>query len=156
MTRQSDLHIRLGHLYASIGQPTAAVRQYSKWIDSHPQDSPLMATVLNSRCWSRALSGQELPQAVSDCNAALKMRPHTAQILETRGLVYLRQNNYDKAIADYDTSLRLNPKSAWSLYGRGLAKQRKGLTAAAQADIAAATALEPKIAEQAAKYGLTP
>jgi tetratricopeptide (TPR) repeat protein len=31
---------------------------------------------------------------------ALKMRPNTAAFLDSRGLVYLRQSNYDKAIAD--------------------------------------------------------
>jgi tetratricopeptide (TPR) repeat protein len=84
------------------------------------------------------------------------MKPNTAAFLDSRGLVYLRQKNYDKAIADYDAALRLQPKIVWSLYGRGLARQRKGMTAQAQADIAAATALEPTIATTAAKYGVTP
>jgi tetratricopeptide (TPR) repeat protein len=84
------------------------------------------------------------------------MKPSTAAFLDSRGLVHLRQNNYDKAIADYDAALHLQPKIAWSLYGRGLAKLHKGLTAAGQADIAAATALQPKIARHAASYGISP
>ena len=114
-----------------------------------------MPGALNSRCWCRALSGQQLDQALSDCNAALKMKPNTAAFLDSRGLVHLRRNDYDKAIADYDAALRLQPKIAWSLYGRGLAKSRKGMSAESQADIAAATALEPKIAERAASFGIT-
>jgi tetratricopeptide (TPR) repeat protein len=156
LTRQAEMQLHIGSLYDSVGQPSAAVVHYSKWIDSHPRDNLLMAGALNSRCWSRALSGQELGQALSDCNAALKMRPNTAAFLDSRGLVHLRQNNYDKAIADYDAALHLEPKIAWSLYGRGLAKLHKGSTAEGQADIAAATALQPKIAEHAATYGITP
>ena len=156
LTKQAEMHLHIGSLYDSVGQPSAAVVQYSKWIDSHPRDNLLMAGALNSRCWSRALSGQELGQALSDCNAALKMRPNTAAFLDSRGLVHLRQNNYDKAIADYDAALHLEPKIAWSLYGRGLAKLHKGSTAEGQADIVAATALQPKIAEHAATYGITP
>ena len=83
-------------------------------------------------------------------------RPNTAAILDSRGLVYLRQGNYDRAIADYDAALRLQPKTAWSLYGRGLSRLKKGQTAAGQADIAAATALSPKIAENAARHGISP
>ena len=150
------MHLALGNLYQEVGQPHAAVEQYSKWIDSHPHDERRMAMALNSRCWVRALAAEELEQALLDCNAALRMKPNTAQFLDSRGLVYLRQGNYDKAIADYDAALHLQPKNAWSLYGRGLAKSHKGLGAEAQSDIAAATALEPGIAERARQFGLAP
>ena len=153
--READAHLHIGELYAYAGRPAAAVVQYSKWIDARPRDDIHMADALNSRCWARALDGQELDKALADCNTALKLHPHTADFLDTRGLVYLRQGNYDKAIADYDAALLLAPKTAWSLYGRGLAKSRKGMSAAGEADIAAATALEPKIAERAASFGIT-
>ena len=156
LPKQAEMHLQIGSLYDSVGQPAAAVSEYSKWIDSHPRDNLLMAGALNSRCWSRALAAKELEQALSDCNAALRMKPNTADFLDSRGLVHLRQNNYDKAIADYDAALHLEPKIAWSLYGRGLAKLHKGLTAEGQADIAAASALQPKLAERAAGYGITP
>jgi tetratricopeptide (TPR) repeat protein len=156
LPQQADMQLKIGHLYDSVGQQAAAVTAYSKWIDSHPRDNLLMPGALNARCWSRALSGQDLEQALTDCNAALKMRPNTAQFLDSRGLVHLRQNNYDKAIADYDAALHLQPGIAWSLYGRGLARLRKGLTAEGRADIAAAAALQPKMAEHAATYGITP
>jgi len=156
LPQQAEMHLNIGHLYDSVGQQAAAVTEYSKWIDSHPRDNPLMPQALNSRCWSRARSGQDLRQALNDCNAALRLKPNTAAFLDSRGLVYLRQNDYDKAIADYDAALHLQPKIAWSLYGRGLARLHKGLTAEGQADIAAANALEPKIAERAASFGITP
>jgi tetratricopeptide (TPR) repeat protein/predicted aspartyl protease len=156
LPKQAEMHLQIGSLYDAVDEPAAAVSEYSKWIDSHPRDNLLMAGALNSRCWSRALTGKELQQALDDCNAALRMRPNTADFLDSRGLVHLRQSSYDKAIADYDAALHLEPKVAWSLYGRGLAKLRKGLTAEGQADIAAATALQPKVAEHAAQYGITP
>ena len=156
LPKQAETHLHIAELYDSVGQPAAAVTQYSKWIDSHPRDNLLMAGALGSRCWGRALSGQELEQALSDCNAALRMKPNTAAFLDSRGLVYLRQNHYDKAIADYDAALHQEPNIAWSLYGRGLAKLHKGLSAEGQADIAAATALVPEIAERARSHGLSP
>jgi tetratricopeptide (TPR) repeat protein len=156
LPKQSDLRGQIGELYESAGQPAAAVRQYSQWIDSHPRDNLLIPGALNSRCRARALSGKELEQALSDCNAALKLKPNTADFLGSRGLVYLRQGHYDQALADYDAALHQQPRSAWSLYGRGLARLHKGLSAEGQADIAAATALEPKIAERAHGYGIRP
>ncbi|HEY0768025.1 MAG TPA: aspartyl protease family protein [Steroidobacteraceae bacterium] len=154
--KDAAVHMRIGRLYEYAEQPAAAVVQYSKWIDSHPRDDLSMPSALNSRCWARALMGQGLEQALADCNSALKLKPNTAAFLDSRGLVYLRQNNYDKAIADYDAALRLQPKIAWSLYGRGLAKLHKGKGAEGQTDLAAAIALEPKIAEQAAARGIGP
>jgi tetratricopeptide (TPR) repeat protein len=156
LPKQAEMHLKIGSLYDAVDEPAAAVSEYSTWIDSHPRDNLLMAGALNSRCWSRALTGKALQQALDDCNAALRMRPNTADFLDSRGLVHLRQSSYDKAIADYDAALHLEPNIAWSLYGRGLAKLRKGLTAEGHADIAAATALQPKIAEHAARYGITP
>jgi tetratricopeptide (TPR) repeat protein len=151
---EAETRLVLGNVYQEVGQPGAAVTQYSKWIDSHPHDQRSMAMALNSRCWVRALAGQELGQALLDCNAALKLKPNTASFLDSRGLVHLRQGNYDKAIADYDAALHLEPKTALSLYGRGLAKSHKGLSLEGQADITAATALEPAIAERARKFGI--
>jgi tetratricopeptide (TPR) repeat protein len=156
LPKDADGRLRIGNVYESIGQPSTAVIQYSKWIDSHPRDNPTMPIALNQRCWSRALSGEELAQALIDCNAALKLKPDTAAFLDSRGLVYLRQKSYDNAIADYDAALHLRPNLVWSLYGRGLARLYKGLTAAGQADIASATALQPKIAGDAAAHGITP
>jgi tetratricopeptide (TPR) repeat protein len=156
LPQQAEMHLHIGHLYDSVGQQAAAVTEYSKWIDSHPRDNLFMPQALNSRCWSRALTGMELEQALRDCNAALKLKPNTAAFLDSRGLVHLRQNDYDEAIADYNAALQLQPKSAWSLYGRGLAKLQKGLAAEGHADIAAASALQPKIADRATSYGITP
>ena len=154
--RESDERITIGELYQSAGSYPAAVAQYSKWLDVHQRGDVRLAEALAARCWARAKWGQELDAALSDCTVALRHRPDLAGPHDGRGLVYLRQGNYDKAIADYDAALRLEPKRAWPLYGRGLARLHKGDTAAGQADIAAATALRPKIAEEAARYGIGP
>jgi len=154
--KEANERLQLGELYEYAGLYPAAILQYSKWIDSHNRDEIQMTRALNSRCWARALAGQELDLALTDCNNALRRSPNAAAILDSRGLVYLRQGNYDRAIADYDAALRLQPKIAWSLYGRGLSRLKKGQTAAGQADIAAATALLPKIAENAARHGISP
>ena len=154
--KDSDAQLRLGEGYAAIDQPAIALVHYSRWIDTHSREHPTMASVLNSRCWALALLGKDLDQALTDCNQALKKQPDTAAYLDSRGLVYLRQNKLEQAIADYDAALRLQPKLAWSLYGCGLAKLRQGKSAEGQADLAAAEALAPQIAAQAAKYGLHP
>ena len=76
--------------------------------------------------------------------------------MDSRGFAYLRLNRLDDAVADYDEALRRNPKQAGSLYGRGLAKLKKGDAVGGEADIAAAKAIRADIAEEFARYGVTP
>jgi tetratricopeptide (TPR) repeat protein len=154
--KEAAERLAMGELYEYAGQHAAAVAQYWKWIDAHSRDDVNMSQVMNLRCRARARWGQELDEALADCNTALKLRPNTAAYFDSRGLVYLRRSNYDKAIADYDAALRLQPQLAWSLYGRGLARLHKSDSTAGQADIAAATALQPGIAAEAAKLGISP
>ncbi|MBV8146425.1 MAG: aspartyl protease family protein, partial [Gammaproteobacteria bacterium] len=122
--KEADMRVALGDLYQRQRDYRAAIAQYDRWIDSHNRDDIQVPRVRNSRCWARALLGQELDRALADCNAAVGANRTAAAYLDSRGLVYLRQGRYDKAIADYDAALALNPRIAWALYGRGLARQR--------------------------------
>ncbi|MEG3146444.1 aspartyl protease family protein [Sphingomonas sp. RT2P30] len=151
----ADRRYELADIYGAIDAFDAAVAQYDLWIRAHPDDSRRGET-LNGRCWTRAEAGRELDKALDDCNAALRLRPGAADILDSRGLVQLRLGNLDRAIADYDAALARNPDMAWSHYGRGLAKQRKGLKDEGAADLAAAVKLDAKLPERARKLGVAP
>jgi tetratricopeptide (TPR) repeat protein/predicted aspartyl protease len=157
--KQADDRFTLAQLYASADLFGPAVAQYDLWIANHPDDSK-MVKALNGRCWARALQGEGLSKALSDCNSALRRsekgsEPY-ARILDSRGLVQLRLGAYDKSIADYDESLKRLPKNAWSLYGRGLAKLRKKNTAEGEADIGAATAIWSSVADNFKRHGIVP
>ena len=153
LSESSDLRLSLGAYYESLDDPGGSVSQYDRWIAAHPADSRI-PMALNGRCWARALSGKDLDKAIGDCDRALRLRPHTAAFLDSRGLARLRNGDLDKALADYNEALALEPKMAWSLYGRGLVERRKGLAAQAKADIGAAVALQKNLPEKARKIGL--
>src|SRR5581483_12521152 len=153
--KEADVRLTLATLYGSLDRPAQVITQTNLWIAVHDQD-PRAAQAYNERCFARAVLGQELDQALHDCNAGLRLSPHTAKLLDSRGLVNLRRNQFDKAIADYNEALKINPKIAWSLYGRGVAELRKGMTAQGEADIAAAKALAPHLPEFAQRIGVNP
>jgi tetratricopeptide (TPR) repeat protein len=146
-------------LYARADLLAPALAQFDLWISNHPDDSK-RANALNGRCRVRALQGQELPKALSDCTAALRLSPNSspaaASILTGRALVRLRMGDYDKSIADYDESLKLASGNAWALYGRGIAKTRKNKLAEGEADRAAAVKLSPHIGDEFTRRGITP
>jgi tetratricopeptide (TPR) repeat protein/predicted aspartyl protease len=153
--KEADIRFFMGALYSRAALFAPAVDQYDLWIAAHRSDVRI-AEGMSGRCWARALWGQDLDKALTDCNAALKLNPTAAGALNGRGLVRLRMGDLNKSIADYDAALKLQPKNVWALYGRGLDELRKGMTAQGQNDIAAATVLQPLIAEEAKARGIVP
>ena len=110
----------------------------------------------SARCWVRAIAPNQAQLALGDCNAALKLKADAADVLDTRGFVYLKLGQSDNAIKDYDAALKIDPKLAGSLYGRGLAKLRKGDKGGSANDIAAAKTIKGDIETEFARYGLKP
>ncbi len=156
LPKESVEHLEMGNVYEAADLLPAAVIQYSKWIDSHERTDVRMPNALNSRCWARALQGQELDAALSDCTAAVKLQSSNAAFLDSRGLVYLRLAKYDKSIADYDAALAIDAKIASARYCRGIARTRQGHAAEGQADITEAVAKSPQIADYYRRHGVTP
>jgi tetratricopeptide (TPR) repeat protein len=153
--KEADIRYTLARLYQRADSPEQATAQLDLWIPLHSQDVRL-PRALNERCWNRARAGRQLDIALEDCNAGLRRDSQSPQLLDSRGLVYLRIGKLDKAIADYNAALKINPRLAWSLYGRGVAEIRKGMTSQGEADIAAAAAIAPRLSETAKKIGVVP
>lgn len=139
-------------LFEELGQPAKAIPIYDAMIALHKEDSRL-PTLLNGRCWARALANVDLDQGRKDCDRAIKLDPANAAYLDSRGLVFFRQKAFARAIADYDQALKLSPKLAWSLYMRGLSKIVLGQKEAGEADQVAAKVLQADIAEEATRRG---
>jgi predicted aspartyl protease/regulator of sirC expression with transglutaminase-like and TPR domain len=155
LPKESEYRFSLANGYERARQLSAAVRQLDLWIPAHPQDAKL-PQARSTRCWLKALQGQDLEAARADCNAAVSADSKSSVYLLHRGFVDLRLGDYKKSVSDLDSSLKANPKSAWALYGRGIAKMRLSKTAEAQVDVDAAVALYPGISEDAAQFGINP
>ena len=139
-----------GHAYQAKQDYDHAIADYTEAIRIEPK----FAWAFNDRCYARTIAGRELPQALADCNEALRLIPNDIHTLDSRGFAYLRLGEFDKAIADYNAVLKFNPQQTGSLYGRGLAKQKRGDNAAGDADIMAAKAIRADIVEEFARYGV--
>jgi tetratricopeptide (TPR) repeat protein len=170
---QDDDRLEVGLTYEAIGVLPAAIHQYDLWIASHYEAGARRALALDARCRAQAEANQNLDQALTDCNEALRqpgedtgvlpsgtfIRPHmqdNPDILASRGFVRLRQGDFDRAIKDYDDAVAGRPKTAEYRFARGLAELRAGRQAKGQADIAAATAMDKGVAARFAAWGLKP
>jgi len=157
--REDAAHYSMAAEYVRLGRFTQAIEQYDLWIASHPVDAKLYSA-LNGRCRVRALGNIAVQSALEDCNQALsharKASPFYAEVLDARGLVWLRLGDYGKSSADFDASLKITPRNAWSLYGRGIDKMRAKKTADGEADIALAKLISADIGDTFDKYGISP
>jgi tetratricopeptide (TPR) repeat protein len=107
--------------------------------------------VLNAQCWTRAVANRELDRARIACDASLAVELQPA-VLDSRGLVNLREGKWQAAWEDYDAAFAADPTLTVSLYGRGLAAIALGKVRDGEADLRrSATA-----AAEFAGYGLTP
>lgn len=148
----ADAYFARARAYEQIGQYAQAIGDYSVLVGLKPDD----AVILNQRCWTRAVQGDQLYLAIGDCNKSLELEPGEANTLDSRALVYYRLGNYTAAIADANSALAADPKMKGSLYVRGIAKLKSGDTSGGNADIEAAKALDAKIADTYADYGVKP
>jgi tetratricopeptide (TPR) repeat protein/predicted aspartyl protease len=157
--KQADLRFMLAELYARIDRLPAAIEQFSLWIKNHPDDSRLQIARAG-RCLSSALQNQDLPTALSDCNAALrsadKKNQNYSDLFVDRGLVHLRQGNYDKAIADFNDAFKMTPTNARALYARAVAESRKDEKKNSASDVEAAKQIAPEVAKSFEHYGIAP
>jgi tetratricopeptide (TPR) repeat protein len=123
--------------------------------DSAAQISPGEARYQNQRCWYRALAHRELDVARTACDTAVRLEPHNAKTLDSRGMLGLVEGRNQDAWTDYDAAVRTE-RSASNLYGRGIASLRLGHTAEGQQDLEQARQLSPEIGRTYADYGITP
>lgn len=154
--RGDAVQLQLGHMYMRADLPARADERYSAWIAAHSRADINMPHALAARCRARALSATIPSGALGDCDDALRRLPQDGATLTARGLVRLRQGDYDKALADLDRAVQINPRDSFALYGRGVAKLRKGRTSDAQADLEQAKTQYPKVAEALSTIGITP
>lgn len=137
----AENHAGFAEALRGQGQYAEAISQFDIAINLARSDPRMW----NARCWTRGAFGKDLNKGLLDCNTALRLAPGQADILDSRGLIYLRLGNLKLATRDFSASLRQRPRLATALYGRGIAKLRRGDTRGAQHDILAARTIDQNV-----------
>jgi WD40 repeat protein/tetratricopeptide (TPR) repeat protein len=145
----SNLYNGIGFAFEKLEDYRSAIEIYGQGIRLQPENSSL----LNGRCWTRAIVG-ELEAALVDCDEAIRQMPDYANALDSRGFTHLKMGKFDKAITDYDAALKIEPGIAHSRYGRGLARLKSNEADPGKADIAAAKELNPEIDKIFERFGV--
>jgi tetratricopeptide (TPR) repeat protein len=150
----SDLIAQSANYYVAYGFYEDAIRGLDTWIAAHLKGYDLSGAQA-ARCFARAAWGQQLDDALADCDTAIR-KDKNSIFMRSRGLVLLRMGRTDDALAQYAAVIKLQPRDAMAIYGRGLAELKKGQKGEGDADIAAATAIARNIGAQYKRWGLAP
>jgi tetratricopeptide (TPR) repeat protein len=87
--------------------------------------APQQSEILHARGLAYAARGQAAP-AMTDFNAAVKLTPRNAVLINDRGFLSASLNKLDAAIGDFTTASTLNPSFVDPAYNLGLAYYYKG------------------------------
>lgn len=63
------------------------------------------------------LKKSDLPHALADFTAVIRLDPHLAEAYRLQGVVYMGMKEYDHAVSDFNEALRLNPKESYARTG---------------------------------------
>jgi tetratricopeptide (TPR) repeat protein len=88
----------LGEREGGTARLEEAVAAYTEAINADSK----YAVAYNNRCWARVIVGQQLQQALADCNESLRILPNDADTLDSRGFAHLKLDQLDDAIVDFD------------------------------------------------------
>lgn len=137
----AENHAGFGEALRGQGKYDEAIAQFDIAVKLAQSDPRMW----NARCWTRATFNRDLGKGLFDCNTALRLSPGQPDILDSRGLIYLRLGKLELAERNFSASLRQRPSLATALYGRGIAKLRRGDSRGAQRDILAARTIDQNV-----------
>ena len=142
---------------ASVLARGSTVAEAIQALDKALAEKPNDPALLNSRCWIAGTMNYRLDAALADCNRSIEVSSQsTAAVLDSRAMIYFRQNKLAEALADLNAALLQRPAATGSLFLRGIVEKRLGKTAESAQDLADARLLSPQIDADYAAYGVKP
>lgn len=139
-------------LMGEFGDAEAALAELNL-LNSEKPGSPVF---LNERCWVKAARNLQLESALKDCTSAIELSESSADILDSRALVWFRLERYEDALRDLDAALLQSPGMASSRFLRAIVYKKLGRTKEAEIDLAIPRQMKPSVERTYARFGLKP
>lgn len=134
-TRAADW-LALGVARVMLKDHEAAVRALDKAIEFYPE----FTVAFMERAYAHQISGDQhqMPLAMSDYDAALKLNPRLTYAWFNKGNLYYGMGDYTSALDCYNHALEIDPNFGEALYNRGITYLRMGNKRQSFADLSKA------------------
>lgn len=149
---RDDFRLSKAEIVGEFGDPQAAIGE----LDAMILAKPGMPDLLNARCWIKASRNVAVDSALKDCTSAIELSEGTANILDSRALVWMRLDRDEDALRDLDAALSQSPGLASSRLLRAIVYKRMGRAGEAAADLAIVRQITPSIERDYSRFGLKP
>ncbi len=126
--------LRRAEAYRQAGRADQAVAYFAGIVARFP--GPDHGAAVSGLCRARADQGKDPAQAISDCDAALKLSRGDVGALIARGTARMKLGKLDQALADFDEAVANDPKNNDARCAREAAQRAKGLPPSPAADAA--------------------
>ncbi|MBI1405259.1 MAG: tetratricopeptide repeat protein [Caulobacter sp.] len=150
---QADARWARGEMREAAGQYKEAVDDFeqARWVLTYDP------ALLNALCWNRAANlNADLAKARKDCDRAISLNPETSAYRDSRGMVALREADWQAAFDTYTVAIGLDPDDPSPWFGRAIAASRLSMKDRAASDLARARALSRTVEADYARRGLKP
>jgi protein O-mannosyl-transferase len=137
-------HFDYANMLQEQGRFQEAIREYRLAIANETE--PDEACASHANMGAIFIRENQLPEAISEFNAAIGIRPKNWLPYLNRGLVEYTQGDLEAATRDFSQSLRLTPTPKAYLW-LGKAQEDKGLLAQAESNYESALRMEPDLRE---------
>lgn len=145
---REQLAVSLAELDALEGDPLRGFERIDELLLDKPNDSYL----LNQQCWYMGTWKINIEQGLDLCTKAVENSRKTANAIDSRAMMFLRNGKLDRALEDVDAALDLAPNEAASVLLRGIIRLEKG-DRKGQTDIDDALAREPTLRATYRQWG---
>ena len=117
--------LRRAEAYRQAGRADQAVAYFTEIVARFP--GPDHGAAVSGLCRARADQGKDPAQAITDCDAALKLSHGDVGALIARGSARVKLGKLDQALADFDEAVAEDPKNNEARCAREAAQRAKGL-----------------------------
>jgi len=137
--------------YASLFKYDEAIADADKAAATFPGERH----ILGAQCWARAAANREIDKAKEACDASLQINPDDPSIMDSAGLVALRQGRWEDAAKHYSKAYSYDKGMTGSLYGIALSAYAQGKTESGDTILKTVQTRKPAVIDDYKSMGLT-
>lgn len=111
--------------------------------------------IMAAQCWARGVANRQLKTAKQNCDDSLEINPDDPNVMDSAGMVALRQGRWADAAAHYSKAYSYDKSMVNSLFGVALAAYAQGKTESGDTIADTVKSRKPEVIEDFKRWGFT-